>query len=522
MKLVAVLILTITAFPAFAKAEPIMFMLNMNYSSNELAAVKETAKKRNQAVVMVPPERLIPQAEELFAARDSLVKKIQATRPECPKGTPVSAGCWTISAVRTVVANYMTKGLEFKRNPEINDQFASEIEDLRRRTSALAAEEKKLGPIEDQVRNKVSELTAQGKRLDSVIISAHSNGSSLSGESSNRLSSSSISRLARDVPQLFKDPRHVLLLGCYNMTKIHHDRWRNSYFTNASLIGGFGKRAPLRTRPVSAKYIKDVLGAADELDKKLISNEDLDKNFLERVFKKLSSVSDTYSVIDYCKEIIEGKPDSFVLSCQEQWNDFKARSEIIQQEYLDLRNPTSDPPTDVDGNDLRDFYTDAQVMCDAKDAPQIPRNQVARAEAYRVAMREMAIRVVYWWNVQQNYGTYFSREISGLSKALSAAGIRVKVPELDGTTGRIEFVKKYLQIENAIEDAKNSRELTESQRRALRQAESQFVYLKPLYLLGGEDSEADSELTAESTLANGGIPFFWHDVGVVNGPRGSQ
>jgi len=158
-------------------------------------------------------------------------------------------------------------------------------------------------------------------------------------------------------------------------------------------------------------------------------------------------------------------------------------------------------------------------MCPAKNAPQIPPNQVARAEAYRIALREMSIRLVYWSNVQQNYGTYFSRELGELSRALRAAGIRAEMPALDGNTGRIEFVKKYIAIERAMEEARSNRNLNESQRRALSQAESQFVYLKPLYNLEGEDSVGESEKSAESTLAQGGIPFYWHEVGVVMGPR---
>jgi hypothetical protein len=355
-----------------------------------------------------------------------------------------------------------------------------------------------------------------------VVISAHSDGSNLSGETTNRISSSGISRLAREVPQLFKDPRHVLLLGCYNMTSTHHNRWRHSLFTNASLLAGFGKRAPSRYRPVSAQYMKDVLGAADQLDQRILANLPIDKKFLERVFKAFPSITNTQSVIDYCLEIIEGQPGVGKLSCAEQWDDFKARSEVIQREYLDLLNPTVDPPMEADGNDLRDFYSDVQNMCPAKDAAQIPANQVARAEAYRISLREMAIRLVYWSNVQQNFGTYFSRELGKLSQALRGAGISAEVPTLDGSTGRIEFVKKYLAIERAIANARNNRTLSESQRRALSQAESQFVYLKPLYSLEGEDSVGESKESAESTLAQGGIPFYWHEVGVVNGPRSSR
>jgi hypothetical protein len=507
--------------PATQAAE-VVFMVNMNYSSNELKALKEVAKGRGQRVVMVPPESLIPEAEELFAKRTELEKKVQKLRPNL-----------SASEARVQVADYMRKGLASTRDEELNQYLANEAEELHQRSLRLSEKERKLGSIEDQIANKAKELESQGDKIDSLVFSAHSDGSNLSGETSNRLSSSDITRLHNDHPELFDNPRHVLLLGCYNMTDTNHFRWRHELFRNASLIAGFGVRAPSRYRKESADYIRQVLGTADQLDSKMAGQgSPLDKGYVQKVFKSLAAVTGTQSVIEYCLQIIEGQPGSRSLSCKEQWVTFLAQVKMIKADYLDLRNMQKDPPHDDSNSELRTFYNTLQGTCPAKDAPQIPRDQWQKAERFRTSIRESLIRLIYWWNVQKNFRTYFAHDLDELGQILDTMGINDGLPALDGNTGRVEFVQRYSQLRKKLKayeaDIENDRARLsgsnnyqarrdlEKREKLLSAALARFKYFYPLYALEGEDTVGDEDRTgAASTLSRGGIPFHWIEPGAV-------
>jgi hypothetical protein len=515
--------------PASAGGEVIL-MVNMNYSSKELATLKEVAARRGQQVVMVPPENAIPEVEDLFGQRDNLEKQIKARRPDLNK-----------AQIRTIVGEYMRKGLASEKSPDLNNILANEIESLHRAAQSVSQKEKRLGSVEEQLQAKIRELRAKGQRVDTLVFSAHSDGSNLSGETSNRLSSSAITRIERENPDFFKQPRHVLLLGCYNMTETNHFRWRHELFTNATLIAGFGVRAPSRNNPASSNYIRDVLGAADSLDRKLANSGPLDAKFVESVFKKLSAVTNTQSVIDYCLQIIEGQPGARELSCDEQWKIFKAQADMFHADYLDLRNLTKDPPQEEEDNELRSFYNTLQNTCPAKNAKNIPDNQKKKAERYRTSVRESIIRLIYWWNVQKNFAVYYDDEILDFHKGLKYFGIKGKMPPLDGSTGRVEFVKAYNAIDRAIQDKRweiedarsalgdsssgnyQKRRELDRKERDLQRLENLFKVYYPLYALEGEDTVGDSEKSGpESTLTRGGIPFHWIEPGAVLHSRSEQ
>lgn len=507
-------------------AEPVVVMLNMNYSSQELAALEKLAKSRGQRVEMVPPKDMIPQVEDLFAARFALEKKIKELRPNFKKGQ-----------ISGMLADYMRRGLASDRDTDLNNALGADVEALHQKALAVNAREEKLGPVEDQLRKKVAQLASQGATIDTLLVSSHSDGSNLSGETSLRLSSSSIARLAKDSSKLFRDPRHVLLMGCYNMTETNHFRWRNNLFPSASLIGGYGVRAPSRYRAISHQYITEVLGTADALDRKMVEERSLlPPSYVNEVFKKLKSVTGAESaVIDYCSAIVEGRPGARSLSCEDQWNAFRGNSQNFQATFLDLSNPQQDPPEPSEGEtgELRIFYNEVQEICPAYKAPQIPRSEMERAEKYRVSIRESLIRLIHWWEVQKNFSTYYGKELSDLSRSLRASGIRSRLPDLDGNSGRVEFIKAYNRIENEIRMRKESlnsqrygqmdyaeRARIESEYANLQATEDKFGVLYPLFTLEGEDTVGDKLSSgAESTLQKGGIPFNWINPGAVVAPR---
>jgi hypothetical protein len=116
-------------------------------------------------------------------------------------------------------------------------------------------------------------------------------------------------------------------------------------------------------------------------------------------------------------------------------------------------------------------------------------------------------------------------------------GIDGGIPALDGTTGRVEFVRRYNQLRSALKryesdiefnrasagrSASGRRELAKREK-LLSAALSRFKYYYPLYALEGEDTVGDEDRTgAASTLSRGGIPFHWIEPGAVLESRRSK
>jgi hypothetical protein len=298
------------------------------------------------------------------------------------------------------------------------------------------------------------------------------------------------------------------------MTDLAHARWRQRFFRNASLIAGFGVKAPSRYREASADFIRDTLRKADELDSRMRGKDAiLDPKFVTQAFRALDSVANTQSVIDYCHEIVEGQPGNNRLSCEQQWATLIARAKVIKAEYLSLSSPSMDPPAEDGLNELREFYNLLQSTCPARESSRVPREEKENAERMRTALRETVIRLIFWWNVQKNFSTYFAHDLAELRKILPELGIREPLPALDGTTGRVDFVRKYhalkKEIENAEKRARNGRE-----RQLVEEAKKRFRFYFPLLALEGEDSVGDAERSDEArTLRNGGIPFHWIEPG---------
>jgi hypothetical protein len=499
IRLLLVFIVNAFAFlPARALGTGVVLMVNMNYSSQELAAVKDIAAARGQRVEVVPPESMIPEVENLFRQRDSLQTQLQR---QFPQQNPL--------VLKSALAGIFREGSAWNGDPAVA-QFvgAQRANSFKAMADHVASEEKANGEIFDQLKRKAGELRARGDTVDSMILSSHSDGSNLTGETANRLSSNDLYKLKQMEPALFDSARHVLLLGCYTMTKPNHHSWRYDIFPRASLLAGFGDKAPSRFDNTSANFIRQVLGKAQSLDQQMAaSGRALDPAALAQAFRSLDAVTTGAhpGVIDYCYSMVEGQPGAWSHDCNQQWKDLYQKKAMMKP-YWDLTSPKEDPPTEA-GGDLRVFYNMLQEACPAKDTPS-ERDDWKNSETMRVTYRENAIRLLFWWNVQQNFGTYLSAEISTMNTRLRVYGIG-PMPNLNGTVSRVAFVKAYNQIDNAVKARDPA---------FARQFEALY---DPLLLLQGEDSVAAGEkLDVDSTLDRGAIPFNWIE-GVTVKKRGT-
>lgn len=511
----------LSQLPVQAVAGEYAVMMNLNYSQKEWEAFKAASERCGRTPVSVPPEELIPVGEALFAKRDALGEKIKAARPN-----------WKKDQIDGALEEIMRNGAEWQGDPEIAQAYAQSIRSLHAQTKALNKIEEEYGSIASQFEETSNAIRRARGSIGSVAISAHADGWNFTGESANRLSWGDLDEVLRRNPRTFRDTQHVLLLGCYNMTANNRQHW-NTIFPYATMIAGFGVKAPMRTQKIARSYITENLDTACRLDQEMAEKgRPLNPAYVEEQFKKLPSVTGTQSVIDYCRQVIEGqKGAGNALSCDEQWTTMMAQAEQIQNTYLDLRDMKKDPPRyDSATSELRIFYSALQGICPAKQAKQME-GQDADYEFYRRSIIENTIRLIFWWKVQKNFNTYYQNELADLEEALAAAGVQTQIPALDGTTGRVEFVRAF----NAMKDELNAKK-KEIQRARLKRGsrdldrqleqvlatQKKFEVLRPLFYLQGEHTVGIGDSTdTEGTLAREAIPFNWIE-GTVLRPRSQQ
>jgi hypothetical protein len=484
--------------PAQAFASAVVLMVNMNYSSSELKAAQDMAAARGQRVEMVPPQSMVATAEALFEERDHLQEKLETQFPE---ESPLT--------LKSAVAGIMREGSNWHANPAIARFVGSaQMDSLSSATLRFADMEKQNGEMIEQLRRKAIQLEARGDRVDSMILSSHSDGSNLTGETSLHLSANDLAHLREEQPAFFDNARHVLLLGCYNMTKPNHRAWRYDLFPHASMLAGFGIKAPSRYDDTSPNYIRQTMTRGQQLDERMAATgTPLDPGTLERAFKALDTfTTDAHpGVIDYCYSVVEGKPGTWTRDCDTQWKDLYQKKAMMHG-YWSLVDPREDPPT-VSGGELRTFYNTLQGTCPAWEANS-EKNDWQASERMRISLRENVIRLIFWWNVQHNFSTYYADDIAAMNRRLIAAGVRSTMPSLDGTSSRVDFVAAYRAADS---------ELRAKDPATARRFEALYG---PLFFLKGEDTVAEGEkLTVESTLARGAIPFNWIEGTTVLGRR---
>lgn len=474
------------AFPA----GEVMLMVNMNYSLAELDAAKSVARNRGQELVLVPPEEDMRPGDNASQARTKLKKELQKIYPDY--------GYNEMTALLDNVAAYGAGVLE---NPAAREKIKPAAVKYQAAAREIQEIEKKRERIDVQISAKLSELKAAGKTVDSLIISGHSNGSAIFGETDHVLTQKEIMKLRSDHPEAFLRARHVMLLGCYTTTEIARVSWRE-IFPNATLIAGFDGQSPGRYLKESRDFVTGVLGTADRLDKENFARSaPHTKEVVDKALRALESVRNTNSAIDYCTYGIEGIAKRKA-KCDDQWLTYPYFRRDIEARFLGP-DATEEPLPGGQGP-LRAFYTSLQQLCPVENATvAIPPDRREEFKAMRIHDKERTLRLLFWGNVQKNYGVYHAKEIKELEARMKAAGVVAPLPNLDGLQGRKKFLSEVKELVREIskkrevvnEDPKPELELAEIL------ADLQLLY-EPLFYLSAE-----------------AIPHNWVEAGTASARR---
>lgn len=495
--------------PAFAADYAVM--LNMNYSIAEWEAFQIAAKKCGRVPVSIPPTEMLPAGEALLAKRDRLRQKIAELRPAMKK-----------KDLDIAVEEVMRLGKNWQADPAVANALQPEIQSLYEHTKKFSAYEKEYGSIGEQFADIAQQIREAKSTIGQFAVSAHSDGWNFTGETATSLSWADLDDMMKKNPKIFRNTRHVLLLGCYNMTDNNREHW-TSLFPYASMIAGFGVQAPSRSKPVARAYITETLGTACALDDKLAQyGQALNPAYVEQCFKNLASVASTQAVVDYCRQVVEGLPGSrSKLTCDEQWAAALPQAEDLQAKYLDFATMSAEAPdTDDNSSVVKRFYTMLHGLCPASQASQL-KGQEEDYERWRRSLKESLVRLRFWSRVQRNFNTYYTRELADLEESLVQGGVTTPLPSFDGSTGRVEFVRTHRKIEQEISALQNKAANSGDKKRYqwLKQAEQQMKVLRPLYYLEGEHSVSKGQkISVEETLRLDAIPFNWIE-GTVLAPR---
>lgn len=328
--------------------------------------------------------------------------------------------------------------------------------------------EKSTPPINVQLITLHNKLAESNEKIGTLVISGHSGFDGFQGETNLTLTQNELNQLVGLTNNLFSETKHVLLMGCYSNTLSANKNWRTSdFFKNATLIGGFGGRAPLRNQSASSNYIKETLLTADKLDLKLIqakSSNQISPDLIKEFFQSLKSLQQTFSAIDYCYVYMNRAP-VLVKDCFIQWKEFNALYEKNFNNYIgDLSILPNENPPRIKRNSrnnptskLREYYNNVQAMCPRPESIEyLPNRNNFASNNERDAAIQKTIRAIFWWDIQKNYSENYKNKINVLNGQLNNMKINIKLPVLDGNLGRIEFLKSMQEIKNKIDELKNA------------------------------------------------------------------
>ena len=460
--------LALVSLPGKVFAKNVVVMINLNYSVKELEAVQKAAKARGQEVIVIPPETDIPFGNEINNQRKKLVDDIAKKSPEMPR-----------KQIEKIVEKVQLNGAK-ELLPEWQKELAPQAEALAIDSKKLFSLEKERGSVTKQLLKLDSELKTAANELHTLVISGHSNGEKLFGESTYALNHKDLLEIKKRT-SLLPQIQHLLLLGCYTTTPMERNRWKTNFTPNLSLMAGFLGQSPSRYRKVGWDYIEQVMAKAQELDEALEAKQNaVTTDIVQRTFTSLSSFQNTSSPnLDYCGIVVSKK--DFKESCKVQWELFRNKSIRIGKEYFDLTNPTKEPPTDTSNSELREYYNMVQELCVLDSENYWPKEETLRLKKLRTKIRDNAFYLIHWWALQENYRRAHQKDIDALSAKLNEIKLPAKLPSLDGNTSRKDFLSGVQSIQNSIILAYKSGKISaESSKAALAALHSAYYDLMTL------------------------------------------
>jgi len=329
----------LTLSPSDARGD--LLFLDLNVSTSEIKAAQNAARARGEKLHVIP--EIAPQVRKAITELDTeayliqqkinrLKRSIDAT-PEGAAKESLLAEHRKLSANITDFENYRGKiAAKFRRKP-----------------SAIGDE--------------IQKLLSKGVRIDTLIVSGHSNGVDFTGHLGT-LETTDVRKILQLVPQLQQDVQSVFLWGCYTGARGNMLTWKDE-FPNSQLILGFHDQGPTNMTQGGPTVLESALTLEPLLKKTPAHTRDAERalrSIREAAFYPTAGLFGNIHVGIGIETTLVTAED---LSCEAEFR-------VLEEEYLNVYIPNFNGTT-ASGNvelgtqsALRKFYNryQANLHCD--------------------------------------------------------------------------------------------------------------------------------------------------------------
>lgn len=352
-------------------AQADILFLDLNFSVNELEAVRQVAKNRNEPLFIYPQRS--PADERVMAPQWRLTEELRSQLAHClAQGTH---DCSDLNRRYTVENEKMTK---------------------------LIVHIKRIDTAE--LLRIFGEIAEQHGKISTFIISGHSGGTAFGGLFG-VASLNEVQNAFAQNQQVVNSLHSILLWGCYSGTLNNlYNSWKKT-FPTVQVLAGYEVRSPLGIYDESAIYLKSFLSK----DASLRAATSVRKaHQIFRSVEKVAEVDGAALVGDYYMTYDEAD------SVAEMLKRCAKFPEPLLEKYRCYNNaqPGCENPPDDHQGPLRDFYTYLQVNRHCSEL---------LSEQYRdIPTPERLIRLIYYGNVKKNFVTHHQEDLRKATDFLTA------------------------------------------------------------------------------------------------------
>jgi hypothetical protein len=350
----------------------IMFF-DLNYSINEVEAMRKVARDRNEKLLLYPDRSNVDETQ--MDKQWRLVDQLQSQLMNCQTSKDQSK-CAEIN----------------KKLKEANSLMAQLTSKINR------IEEKELDQIVGDVRADQS--------ISAIVFSGHSGLGGFAGIFGG-LMFEDIKLAFEKHPSALKNTSTILLWGCYSGTlDLLYNKWQKT-FPTVKLIAGYEKMSPRGIRPKSGQLLYNLFKA----EPKLLASSSLTE--AHSIFKSINLIADldVAAVIkNYFISYAEAESIDEMLKRCDQFPEYLYNKYLC---YNSADKGCENPPADHHGA-LRDFYSYIQINSHCIDL---------KKEKYpEIPSKEYLIRLIYNDHIKSNFRDHNKKAIEQYSKRLTEIG----------------------------------------------------------------------------------------------------
>lgn len=350
-----------------------ILFFDLNYSVNEVEAIRKIAQVRNEKLLLFPDRSHVDEAQ--LEKQWRLVNELERQRSNCLNNG--QKDCSDLDK-------------KFRQAKDLMNQLTASI--------------KKIDPSELE---RIISSLGSNSNISLVAFSGHSGLGGFTGLFGGLDFASTKAAFDKN-PEALKKTTTILLLGCYSGTlNVLYNLWQKT-FPSVKLFAGYEKRSPLGIRPESARFLTNMIQA----ESRLLNASSLAQ--AHAVFKSIGLVAEldgTALLKDYFLSYAESGSIQDMLS---RCGQFPEDLYKIYQCYDKGEPGCENPPVNHQGP-LREFYSFLQINSHCSD--------LLKEKYPDIPTKDYLIRLIYLDNIKSNFRDHYRNEINIFSKILSEVNL---------------------------------------------------------------------------------------------------